>query len=121
VSKIKRGESFVLENIYFTPNKFDLISTSYPALDALAQAMINNPKLKIEIQGHTSKTNETEQFNLNLSTQRAKEVKKYLSSKGIPDDRMTAIGYGYTRPKYTDDSLDHQAANRRVEIKILEK
>ncbi|MFN5182086.1 MAG: OmpA family protein [Bacteroidota bacterium] len=121
VAKIKTGESFVLENIYFTANKFDLLSTSFPALDALAQAMLNNPKLKIEIQGHTSKTNESVQFNLELSSQRANAVRNYLLTKGISEKRMIAKGYGYTQPLYNGDDAERQAANRRVEIKILEK
>ena len=121
VARIKKGESFVLENIYFTANKFELLPESYPALDALVQIMLNNKKIKIEIQGHTSKTNESDKFNLELSTQRAVSVKKYLLAKGIEEKRLTAVGYGYTKPKFTDDNLEHQAANRRVEIKILEK
>jgi OOP family OmpA-OmpF porin len=121
VTKIKKGESFVLENIYFSPNKYDLLPESYPALDALFQAMKNNSKLKIEVQGHTSKTNESEQFNLVLSSQRASAVMQYLVKKGIVANRITSKGFGYTKPKYTDDLPEHQAANRRVEIKIIEK
>ena len=121
VAKIKRGESFVLENIYFTPNKYDLLPTSFPALDALTLAMVNNPRLRIEVQGHTSRTNESAKFNLELSTQRANAVKQYLILKGVSESRIIAKGYGYTQPRYSDDVPDHQAANRRVEIKILEK
>ncbi|MBC7861934.1 MAG: OmpA family protein [Bacteroidia bacterium] len=121
VTKIKRGESFVLENIYFSPNKTDLLTTSYPALDLLINAMKNNPKLKIEIQGYTSKTNEGEAFNLELSGNRALAVKTYLISKGVPETRIQSKGYGYSKPLFTDAVEEHQAKNRRVEIKILEK
>jgi OmpA-OmpF porin, OOP family len=121
VARIKRGESFVLENIYFSPNKFDLLSTSYASLDALANAMKNNPKLKIEVQGHTSKTSEGEAFNMELSTNRAQAVKEYLLSKGIGSTRIISKGYGYSKPLYTDGDEGHQAKNRRVEVKVLEK
>lgn len=121
VTKIKRGESFVLENIYFSPNHTDLLTSSYPALDLLIGAMKNNPKLKIEVQGHTSKTNEGEAFNLELSGNRALSVKNYLISKGIPESRIHSKGYGYSKPLFTDTEEEHQAKNRRVEIKILEK
>jgi outer membrane protein OmpA-like peptidoglycan-associated protein len=121
VTRITRGETFVLENIYFVPNKTELLASSFPSLDQLLSALKNNPRLKIEVQGHTSKTNEGEKFNMELSNSRAIAVKDYLVSKGIPASRLQAKGYGYSKPIYTDSEEEHQAKNRRVEIKILEK
>lgn len=119
IKKLKKGESFVLENIYFSPNKTELLPASYPSLDMLLNAMISNPDLKIEVQGHTSKTTEGEVFNKELSTNRAAAVRDYLIGKGINAARIKSEGYGYTRPLYTDTTEEHQAKNRRVEIKIL--
>ncbi len=121
VNRIKRGQSFVLENIYFSPNKFDLLPASFTSLDALVNAMKNNPALKIEVQGHTSKTSEGEAFNMELSQSRAQSVKEYIVSKGVPSSRVISKGYGYSKPIFTDSNEAHQAKNRRVEIMILEK
>jgi OmpA-OmpF porin, OOP family len=119
VKRLKKGESFVLENIYFSPNKTDLLPASFPSLDILLSAMQSNPDLKIEVQGHTSRTNEGEAFNQELSSNRAAAIKTYLVGKGIQETRIRSKGYGYSKPIYTDDLEEHQAKNRRVEIKIL--
>jgi len=121
VAKLNRGETFVLEKIYFSPNQFELLTTSYPCLNHLLTAMKSNVKLKIEIQGHTSNTTEGELFNIELSLKRAQAVKNYLINNGISELRIESKGYGYSNPITTEISEEKQASNRRVEVKILEK
>ena len=71
----------------------------------------------IEVQGHTDSKGSTS-YNQKLSEQRASTVSYYLSGKGIAASRLKIIGFGETLPKYTNDSEDGQAQNRRVEFLI---
>lgn len=121
LTPIKEGQSIVMNNLFFTPNKYDILKESYPELDKLYELLKTTPTLKIEIGGHTSKNSSGEKFNDDLSTNRAMAVKKYLTNKGISDERITYKGYGYTKPIYKGDDEDKQAQNRRVEFTILAK
>ncbi len=58
------------------------------------------------------------EYNQNLSERRAYSVKDYLSTQGVPGSRITAIGYGESRPKASNDTPDGRQLNRRVEIHI---
>ena len=62
-----------------------------------------------------------DKFNQELSTNRALAVKNYLVTKGIAESRIKAVGFGCTKPIYTDTDESHQAKNRRVEFKIVQK
>jgi outer membrane protein OmpA-like peptidoglycan-associated protein len=77
-----------------------------------------NSLYKIEIAGHTDDVGD-EQNNLSLSERRAKTVANYLIQKGIPKDRIVAVGYGESLPVVPNISESDRAKNRRVEIKIL--
>ena len=81
--------------------------------------MRNNPDiLKIEIDGHTD-TDGVDAANLKLSQGRADAVMKYLVEKGkIDASRLTAVGYGETRPIDTNSTTAGKANNRRVEFVI---
>jgi uncharacterized repeat protein (TIGR01451 family) len=73
---------------------------------------------RITIEGHTDDIGRDE-YNLMLSQRRANEVKKYLVLvENIDEGRISAIGYGESRPKFSNDNAEHRAANRRVEIKV---
>lgn len=121
ITPLETGQTFVLNNLFFKANKYDILPESFPELDRLYGILKNSPALKIEIAGHTSKNAESEQFNIDLSTNRAKAVKDYLVKKGINGDRITTEGYGFNKPLHTQYDEVHQALNRRVEITILGK
>ena len=74
--------------------------------------------MKIEVAGHTDNVGEPES-NLTLSNNRALAVFNYLQAQGIDAGRMTAIGYGDTRPTASNDTEAGRAENRRTEFKIL--
>ena len=82
--------------------------------------MQDNPKLKIEIQGHICCIDKDHR---NLSTDRAKQIKRFLVFKGIPQHRIQTKGFGVSQPLYPipEASEEQAAANRRVEIEILSK
>ena len=93
-----------------------------PVLDAVALALKDQEDHKMVVEGHTDSQG-TESSNLDLSQRRAQSVRDYLVSRGVPGDKITAIGIGQGRPVASNSSADGRAANRRVEIIVqpLEK
>ena len=80
--------------------------------------MSSNQNLKIEIGGHTDNQGNDE-YNMNLSLERAKSVYNYLISKGISADRMSYKGYGETKPIASNDTEEGRQLNRRTEFKVI--
>jgi outer membrane protein OmpA-like peptidoglycan-associated protein len=87
--------------------------------------MLENPGLVIEIGSHTDNRGD-EEYNLNLSQQRAESVVRFLSARGISSERLKAKGYGETLPIAGNtnadgsDNPEGRAENRRTEFKILD-
>ena len=77
------------------------------------------PSLKIEISGHTDNIGE-ESYNLLLSQRRADAVVLYLVKSGIDPARLTAKGYGESRPVISNETEDGRASNRRTEFEIID-
>lgn len=121
LTPLEKGATIVLNNIFFPPNKFDLLPESFEELNKLVKIMKDNPAVKIQVSGHTSRNSEGEKFNEELSTNRALAVRTYLIQNGIQDARVIHKGYGYSKPLYLEVDEQHQALNRRVEITVLEK
>lgn len=121
---LKEGESVDFKNLYFVGNEAILLEKSEPELPRLLKFMEYNPTIKIEIQGHVNRPHEgpvsTQTFSYRLSVDRAKTVYDYLIDNNISTERLTYKGYGNWKMRYPKArSLEHQAANRRVEIKVL--
>jgi OOP family OmpA-OmpF porin len=93
---------------------------SFALLNEVAQALKDNPTIKVEIQGHTDSVG-NDNFNLKLSQKRAESVRTYLIKQGIASDRMTAKGYGENVPIADNRTGDGRAQNRRVEFVITER
>jgi outer membrane protein OmpA-like peptidoglycan-associated protein len=108
----------ILKNIFFDVNKFELRPESTSELDKLVQLLNENPTLKIEISGHTDNVGKPAD-NLALSNNRAKSVVQYLISKNIAATRLTAKGYGETRPVADNKTEEGRAQNRRTEMKVV--
>ncbi len=107
-----------LNNIFFDFNKATLRTESVTELNNLVKLMKDNPKLRIEIAGHTDSIG-TADINNRLSQMRAEEVKQYLVDWGITSARLRAKGYGATRPVATNDTEEGRQQNRRTEFEIL--
>lgn len=90
---------------------------AYSEIDRIARVFTQYPDTKIRIEGHTDSTG-SEEYNLHLSQRRAEAVKQLLASKIVYPDRMTAIGYGESRPRAGNDTPYGRQLNRRVEIYI---
>ncbi len=105
----------ITQQIHFEFDKDKIRPESFKILDAVADVLKQNPRIKIEIQGHTDNKG-SPQYNKVLSDKRAKSVRKYLEKKGIASDRLTANGYGLERPLVSNDTDQGRALNRRVQF-----
>lgn len=88
----------VIENIFYDYDKATLRPESRTALDEMAQVLRDNPNVTIEMASHTDRHG-SEQYNIGLSSRRARSVIDYLISVGIAADRLQSQGYGKSRPK----------------------
>ncbi len=119
LTPILEGESLRLNIIFFETASYELKPESYLELDKLVSILQNNKKMKIEIQGYTDNVGK-DQYNLNLSKNRAKSVVDYLLLKNISSARLSFKGYGKEQPVADNNTEEGRALNRRVEMKILE-
>lgn len=117
LSPIKAGEKVVLRNVFFDSDKYDLKPESTVELDKLVDFLNKNLSVNIEITGHTDSDGDDTR-NMALSDNRAKAVMKYLVDKGIRAARITAKGYGETKPLVKNDTPENKAQNRRVEFEV---
>ncbi|MFZ5553327.1 MAG: OmpA family protein [Bacteroidota bacterium] len=109
----------VLENIFFDLDQFTLRPESKVELNKFYEFLVKNPKLKVEIQGHTDSRG-NKKANQLLSENRAKAVADYLIGKGIDKSRLSSRGFGDTKPKIANPQTeeDHQK-NRRTEYVMV--
>ncbi len=120
VKPIVVGESYRLNDIFFSTNSAELTPESCFVLDGFIEFLSDNGKIKVSIQGHTDNIGKAED-NLLLSENRAKSVYDYIVSKGISADRLTYKGFGEDKPIATNDTYEGRAKNRRTEFLIIEK
>lgn len=112
------GSSEVMRSIFFKSGTATLDEPSTVVLQALAQYLKADPKLRLEVGGHTD-SEPGPIPNQELSEARAKVVVHWLVSNGIAPDRLEAKGYGESKPLAPNDSEEHKAMNRRTEIRVL--
>ena len=120
VERVGEGIRLVLgENaVRFEFNKATLTSTAKANLDKLVPVFKNYPDTNIKIYGYTDSKG-ADEYNLNLSDQRAGAVKSYLAGKGLVNSRFSIMGMGESDPIDTNDTDAGRANNRRVEFAIL--
>jgi OOP family OmpA-OmpF porin len=111
--------SVVLKNVQFESNSSELTAGSSEALDKAVASMNQYDHLRIEIQAHTDNTGDAV-YNQSLSQKRAESVRDYMVDKGIAADRMEVKGYGESKPIADNNTREGRAANRRVELKIID-
>ena len=114
------GTLIVLPEIQFYKNSFGIMPSSQREMFELIRIMTENPRLHIEIQGHICCVDNDVR---KLSLERAKQVRRILQSNYILERRVKVKGFGVTKPKFPipEATEEQAAANRRVEIMILEK
>ena len=112
-------EKYIPKNILFVKSKSEMLPESTPELDRLAGFLVRNPPYRLTVDGHTDHIGNSAK-NLELSEQRAQTVAHYLTEKGVAATRITAKGYGDTRPLVREPEGTPNAKNRRVEFTIQE-
>lgn len=106
-----------LQGIQFETGKSNIKPVSFKILDDVAKVLFENPTYLVEIQGHTDNVGKKD-ANKTLSENRAQAVRDYLIKKGIDQKRMTASGYGDTKPVLPNTTSANRAKNRRVEFVV---
>ncbi len=114
---IAEGQPVVLRNVFFETDSYSLRESSFAELNRLAGFLKDNPALSVEISGHTDSTGSYE-YNLELSRERARSVRDYLTGESISPERISYRGYADTRPVDTNETEEGRANNRRTEFSI---
>lgn len=120
VERVGEGIKLTLNenSVNFDLNKSSLTSTAKANLDKLVPVFKDYPDTNIIIYGHTDSSGDDD-YNMNLSVDRAQSVKQYLSSKGLTSSRFEIVGMGETEPNESNETTSGRAKNRRVEFAIL--
>ncbi len=114
---VKVGEKIALKNIFFENGRYYLLPESYSELNKLAQYLLRNPHMEVQINGHSDNVG-SKSKNQKISEQRAREVFEYLIKKGV-QNKMYFKGYGSSLPIASNDNDIDRAKNRRVEFEII--
>lgn len=111
----------ILKPIYFDFNKSHITEQGARELDKLVNVMKKNPTMTILVKSHTD-TKGSAAYNLKLSEQRAQSTVQYLISKGIPSERVSGKGFGFSQPKIdckSNCTEEQDSQNRRSEFMIV--
>jgi len=118
LTKIVKNKAIVVDNIFYDYDKADIRPDAALELDKLVETLNDNPKITIELSSHTDARGK-DAYNLALSQRRAESAVAYIVSKGVDKARITAKGYGETRPVLKDAKTeDEYQRNRRTEFKV---
>ncbi len=108
-------KALILQGVNFETGKSVLLPPSLQVLDGVAESLVANPEVRVEVAGYTDNRG-SKAVNLKLSQARAQVVLNYLIGKGVTADRLSAKGYGPITPVAPNTSADGRAKNRRVEL-----
>ncbi|MBU6119909.1 OmpA family protein [Hymenobacter sp. PAMC29290] len=118
LNKIILAKAIEVKDILYDYNKYDIRPDAAIRLDTLVQTLMDNPKISIELSSHTDQRGK-DAYNMKLSQQRAQAAVDYIVSKGIDKARITAKGYGETRPLVLKPTTEEEyQRNRRTEFKV---
>ncbi len=120
VTNIKKGVKYPLPGVNFEKSKTILVPGAESKLEGLLKYLKDNPKVKVEIAGHTDNEGNDQRLNQRLSEFRAKVVANYFFNKGINSERLKTIGKGSSEPLVANDTEENKAKNRRIEIMIFD-
>ena len=118
LNKIILAKAIEVKDILYDYNKYNIRPDAAIRLDTLVQTLVDNPKISIELSSHTDQRGK-DAYNMKLSQQRAQAAVDYIVSKGIDKGRITAKGYGETRPIVLKPTSEEEyQRNRRTEFKV---
>jgi peptidoglycan-associated lipoprotein len=114
------GKEGMFEDVLFDFDKYDVKSSYKPEMQKVAAWMTKNTSATLSIEGHCDDRG-TNEYNLALGDRRAKAVKDFLISLGVPSSRIETISYGEEKPLCTEQTEECWAKNRRAHFVILTK
>ena len=114
------GNAYGLQTIFFDFDSFSINEKSKTILANNAKILKDKGDVSLQIEGHCDERGSV-QYNLALGEKRANAVKKYLSTLGISDNRLTLISYGKEKPMSNDHSEDAWSKNRRANFVVTSK
>ena len=118
LQQIEIGATVNLKNVLFQQSTAILLAESSDELNMVADFMKTNPKVEIELAGHTDNRG-LHAHNVKLSRERVEKIREYLISKGIESRRISGQGYGGIKPIAENDAEETRKLNRRVEFTIV--
>lgn len=113
------GKLMRLNDLIFQTGSSKIAPSSFEELDEVATMLKNNPKMVIQLEGHTDYIGNAK-LNLKLSEDRVVSVKNYLISKGATKSRVKTKAFGGTSPLSRENTEEARQMNRRVEVRVLE-
>lgn len=109
----------LIDNIFYEFDRADLTSESTESLDKLVVMMNENPNITIELSAHCDYRG-NDAYNQRLSQRRAESVVRYLIQNGVAEDRLTAVGYGESRPKVITKKLAETLQADTIKVEVQE-
>jgi len=109
--------NYTFDDVYFDLDGYTLRAEATPALDEAARAMLADPTLTLNIEGHTCNIG-TAEYNVALADRRASAVQSYFVSRGIPASRLRTATYGEEDPEHANAHEDTRRLNRRVALVV---
>lgn len=99
----ERGQTILLNNLFFAYNQSEIERESESELIRLAQELLRSPTMKILISGYTDNTG-SDSYNKQLSRKRAEEVAKFIEQEGVPRSRIQSVGKGKSDPVVSNET-----------------
>lgn len=103
--------------VFFDYDRFNIRSDMRLNLDQVAQYLLENPRIRVQIEGHSDERG-TPDYNIALSHKRSQSVKSYLLNLGVSSSRMQTMSYGEERPLDTGSNKEAWQQNRRAKFNI---
>jgi OOP family OmpA-OmpF porin len=110
-----QAERIVLRGVNFAFNSDQVDAASMVVLEVAAETLKKSSGVRVSVDGFTDSVG-ADAYNQGLSERRAESVRKILVEKGVPASRLTAMGFGESRPVASNDTEDGRRMNRRVEL-----
>lgn len=113
------GKVMRLDNLIFEAGNANITAASYPELDQVVKMLHDNPRMVIQLEGHTDVKGDA-RLNMKLSEQRVQAARNYLISKGVQKNKVKTKAFGGTMPLSRENTEAAHKLNRRVEVRILQ-
>jgi outer membrane protein OmpA-like peptidoglycan-associated protein len=106
-----------MSDVLFDFNKYSLKPEAREKLAKISGILVAYPGLKVQVEGYTDNIG-TDEYNQKLSEERADGVRDYLVAQSVPQDNVSAEGYGKTHPVADNSTNSGRAQNRRVQLVV---